>query len=473
MKKVLFIFLCLLANTIGIAQATTIVESGTYETVNWSFYSDGLLIISGVGDIPDFNKSSEPSPNTNDRPWGKYRNKVRYLLVQDGVTRIGSRAFQSFALLESVELANSVGSIGVWAFQNCYKLEDVIMSDDIVLENGAFRNTPVEEELAAKESDGYTCSLFFQRLCETPLIGNFRTDVISIALSQVGYHEGNSEADYGGDNTSGNGDYTEYGRFMSSSGTAWCSEFASWCIRMSGLPKSVLVSCNGANANTFTSGTPSHYYRWNELVYGGGDYEPQSGDLLLWAWDLDNHEYNEYLSHTSIFRDAVIEGDNVVFHTVEGNSGNRVKEGSFTMKRTDGSLTTRTGRLYYLVAPDYEYEGVEKHRVFFDARGGLVNGNSKTVATGGLYGPLPVPIRDGFQFLGWYTEPANGKRINMYHPVRIQTDQTLFAHWGGDNAAIKTIMTSNELQSRYNLLGMPINHRFKGLVIENGKKRLR
>ena len=145
MKKVLFIFLCLLANTIGIAQTITIVENGTCDTVNWIFYSDGLLIISGVGDIPDFNKSSEPSPNTNDRPWGKYRNKVRYLLVQDGVTRIGSRAFQSFALLESVELANSVGSIGVWAFQNCYKLEDVIMSDDIVLEDGAFRNTPVEE----------------------------------------------------------------------------------------------------------------------------------------------------------------------------------------------------------------------------------------------------------------------------------------------------------------------------------------
>ena len=135
MKKILFIFLCLLANTISMAHTTAIVESGTCETVNWSFYSDGLLIIGGVGDIPDFNKSSEPSPNVNDRPWGKYRNKVRYLLVQDGVTRIGSRAFQSFALLESIELANSVGSIGVWAFQNCYKLEDVIMPDDVIVEN--------------------------------------------------------------------------------------------------------------------------------------------------------------------------------------------------------------------------------------------------------------------------------------------------------------------------------------------------
>lgn len=471
MKRMILIFLFVLENTINFAQTSTIIDSGTYKTISWCFYSNGLLSIGGVGEIPDFNKSNESSPNIKDRPWLKHRKDIHHVLVQEGVTRIGSRTFQSFDQLISVELANSVKSIGIWAFQNCYKLEDVIMSDDIVLENGAFRDTPFEKSLTAVESDSYTNSIYFKRLCETPLTGNFQKDIINIALSQVGYHECNSEADYGGDNTLGNDDYTEYGRYLSSKGNAWCSEFASWCIRMSGLPESILVSSRGANANTFTNNTPSHYYHWNELIYGGGIYEPQSGDILLWAWDLDTHEYNESLSHTSILHHVAIEGDNVIFYTIEGNSGNKVKESSFTVRKSDGTLLLRTGRLCYLVAPNYENESIEKHHVYFDSMGG-VSANSKTVATGGLYGPLPIPSRNGFQFLGWYTEPTNGKRINMYCPVKIHTDQILYAHWLENVTNIKTIKNNKKLHTRYNLLGMPIDSYYKGLIIENGIKRM-
>ena len=411
------------------------VAGGSAGSVSWSLYGDGTLTVSGRGPIPDYNKYGEASPTVSDRPWLKHRDAIRRLVVQEGVTRVGARAFQSFEQLRAVTLAESVQSVGPWAFQNCSALEDVSVPKGIKLENGAFRDVPAEEDLAAVESDGYTGSVYFKRLCTTPLSGNFREDMIKIALSQVGYHEGNSEADYGGGNSRGNGDFTEYGRFLESSGNAWCSEFATWCVRMSGLPKSILGSSRGANAGVFTDGTPSKYYRWNGLSFGGGDYTPQAGDILLWAWDMDSHDADESLGHTSIFRRAEVQGNSVIIYTVEGNNGGKATEDSFTVRKSDGVLTSGDGRLYYLVAPDYENRGIETHLVSFDPAGGTVDRKGKTVAVGGLYGPLPIPRNGENEFLGWYTAPTGGRRVNMYSPVRLQSDQTLYARWASNSAA--------------------------------------
>ena len=123
------------------------------------------------------------------------------------------------------------------------------------------------------------------------------------------------------------------------------------------------------------------------------------------------------------------------------------------------------------MAPDYENESTEKHTVNFNAAEGNVTRSSKSVATGGLYGPLPIPTREGYKFVGWYTDPTAGKRINMYYPVRINTDQTLYAHWIEDSSNITTIKAEAKKVSRYNLYGMVVDNDYKGLYIENGAKK--
>ena len=457
-------------NAENATEGEKLVESGVLGDIKWYYYSNCLLSLEGNGAIVDFKKYDQPSPNTSDRPWHKYRNKVEILIVKDGITRVGNRAFQNFSQLKSVLLAESVKSIGLWAFQNCYLLENVSMANDIVLEQGAFSGAPAEEDIAAVECAEYTNSIYFERLCKTTLTGDFRTDVINIALSQTNYHEGNSVADYDGGNTSGNGDYTEYGRYLMSSGNAWCSEFASWCVRMSSLPKNILGSSKGANAQTFTQNTPSQYYTWSGLSFGGGDYSPQPGDLIIWSWDMENHTADQSLSHTSILHHAVIEDEHVILYTIEGNSGGKVRESSYTARKTDGVLTSRTGQLYYLIAPNYENEDVEKYQITFDTMEGSVDSDKKTVATGGLYGPFPIPQRNGYKFLGWYTEPSDGKRINMYHPVRIHANQTLYAHWVETHTGIQTVRNRNQKQLCYNLMGLKVNQNYRGIIVKNGKK---
>ena len=49
---------------------------------------------------------------------------------------------------------------------------------------------------------------------------------------------------------------------------------------------------------------------------------------------------------------------------------------------------------------------------------------------GSIYGVLPTAIREGYEFLGWYTEPEGGTKINENDTVTLESSQTLYAHWG-------------------------------------------
>ena len=52
-------------------------------------------------------------------------------------------------------------------------------------------------------SSYYMSSVYYSNLCDVKLTGNQRLDLINVALSQVGYHEGNSVGQLDGANTSG------------------------------------------------------------------------------------------------------------------------------------------------------------------------------------------------------------------------------------------------------------------------------
>lgn len=67
----------------------------------------------------------------------------------------------------------------------------------------------------------------------------------------------------------------------------------------------------------------------------------------------------------------------------------------------------------------------------FDPNGGRISPYSatKTIYSGDVYGQLPEPLRSGYTFLGWFTEPENGVQIQPSHMVTVIDDQTAYAHW--------------------------------------------
>lgn len=67
----------------------------------------------------------------------------------------------------------------------------------------------------------------------------------------------------------------------------------------------------------------------------------------------------------------------------------------------------------------------------FDPNGGRVSPYSaqKTIFAGDVYGKLPEPMRSGYAFLGWFTEPEDGVQILPSNMVTVLDDQTVYAHW--------------------------------------------
>lgn len=150
----------------------------------------------------------------------------------------------------------------------------------------------------------FTESRYYQELTAVELTGNYRTDLLNVALSQVGYHEGASEPDRNGYNLKSDKNWTEYGYYCECDGFAWCAMFVSWCARQAQLPKSLVSDSRVARAYAFN--VPFEYKE---------DYRPAAGDIVFFA------EPGEVWSHVGV----VLKVTETGLYTVEGNSQDMVR----------------------------------------------------------------------------------------------------------------------------------------------------
>lgn len=89
--------------------------------------------------------------------------------------------------------------------------------------------------------------------------------------------------------------------------------------------------------------------------------------------------------------------------------------------------------------------------VTFNPGQGTTPTPSKTVTYGATYGTLPVPVRSGYAFVGWFTDPDAGTEVKDTDTVSITADTTLHAHWeamsilhvaeGGETKTVTNIQT--------------------------------
>ena len=111
------------------ALAADIVDSGTCgaegdgSNLTWTLDREGVLTISGSGDMYDYGLS--------DAPWYGIRSRVKSAVIADGVTSIGYKAFDDCTSLTSVTIPDSVTSIGGWAFYECTSLTSVTIPGSV------------------------------------------------------------------------------------------------------------------------------------------------------------------------------------------------------------------------------------------------------------------------------------------------------------------------------------------------------
>ena len=102
-----------------------IIDSGTCgENVTWTLDSEGLLVISGTGEMTDYTWRDEA-------PWGSKKENILSVIIENGVASIGAYAFYECANIESVEIPDSVTSIGRDAFYHCESLISLFIKENI------------------------------------------------------------------------------------------------------------------------------------------------------------------------------------------------------------------------------------------------------------------------------------------------------------------------------------------------------
>ena len=133
-KKIsILLFICILS---ALNINATVYSGSCGDNVNYSLdTSTGVLSITGTGAMTNHNSS-------NDVPWYSNKSYIKVVEISNGVTSIGSRAFQSCSGLTSVTIPNSVTSIGDWAFTSCSKLTSITIPNSVTsIGSNAFYGT--------------------------------------------------------------------------------------------------------------------------------------------------------------------------------------------------------------------------------------------------------------------------------------------------------------------------------------------
>ena len=92
--------------------------------ISWELSDDGTLTISGMGAMEDYTLTTEA-------PWHERRSEVKSVVISDGITSIGSRAFQHCMNMSSITIPDSVTGIGEMAFRYCGRLNSITIPDSV------------------------------------------------------------------------------------------------------------------------------------------------------------------------------------------------------------------------------------------------------------------------------------------------------------------------------------------------------
>ncbi|MDE6254164.1 MAG: peptidoglycan-binding protein [Lachnospiraceae bacterium] len=181
-------------------------------------------------------------------------------------------------------------------------------------------------------SSSYKSGPYYTNLTKVNLTGNKKTDIVNIAKSQVGYHEGNNSSQLSG-TSNGDKNYTEYGRWYGMQ-DQWCAMFVSWCANLAGVSTSVIPKHASTVAGLQKFKDWGRAYSRADVA--AGKYAPKAGDIIYFK----SSDTSAATNHVGI----VINYSDSTVYTIEGNKGNKVTECSYAISNT---------YIVYICSPNY------------------------------------------------------------------------------------------------------------------------
>lgn len=368
---------------------------------------------------------------------GRSHRNIRTLTIPEGVTEIGEQAFSYCYYMEYLKLPASLEKIGARGFHYCDQLE--------VMEFAGDRSKIKCDENATGEvlchhpdfSDSYKSGEYYQKLMNVKLTGDLVADAFAIAASQEGYHQGNSVDELDGSNREGTKNYAEMGYYRDAVEWmyfpdnyeeeywgGWCGMFVEWVYDMAGAPEAVM--------DVFNWKTAQQECTYDTTVYAGGTREFKHGDMV-------HFDKGHYMMVDKVEFDE--ENDRLTIWSWNGNPD--VHYTSYEFEASTGTELADSGngthrKLNFFFPVDVNgAKTVPTVKLTFDPAGGKTDVTEKTVYEEAKYGLLPVPVKEGYVFDGWYTgRSGKGHLVSAYRTVRITKDRTLYAKWVDANGNV-------------------------------------
>lgn len=405
-----------------------------YKNVSWRLDENETgtytLTLSGSGVMADYLAGKV-------RPWKDYAERITKLVVENGVSSIGSRTCYGFTALTEVVLADTVTDIGEYSFSGCTALSSIDLSNVTSIRANAMR---ADTALSAITLSPNLKVIGYQAFRDSGA-GNSSIS-IPASVTEIGFGAF-SGAKF--TNALNLPNVEKVGAFAFSN-----SKFAAVVLTNANLAITTGKEENSGNEidNSVFSNNSAVFYtsvpdvmdklydgnRKNNIgiiaCTNGGSFTPDTkfGGFTLAVPQKDGYAFAGWFSDPDLTK-------------TEGLSE---EDGTYT-----GTPTTNIhadGRRYYA-----KWEEIPGLIVIFNANGGSVNPQHKFYASEGgseevTISELPTPTRSGYTFAGWFT--ATETRVNenstlpMFElsgdeqkPIR---ETTLYAHWteqesGGGN----------------------------------------
>lgn len=101
----------------------------------------------------------------------------------------------------------------------------------------------------------------------------------------------------------------------------------------------------------------------------------------------------------------------------------KLSGGGFVVTSTDTEIDP-----IIAFSPSADLAEVATFKLFFNPQGGTCGETARRVTCGDEIGKLPVPVRNGWKFDGWYTAVMGGVKVGPA-TLMVGFDVDLYAHW--------------------------------------------
>ena len=159
--------------------ATDVILSGyAGDNADFTITRDGKMTITGSGNMYNYD-------DTSGRPWNKYCAFIKSVSIADTITSIGDYAFEDCGRLENSTIPNSVTHIGSYAFEDCTNLASVTFGENSQLtsfDDYAFAHCVSLTDITIPASVEYISNSAFYRC------SGLATITIPDSVTGIGYY---------------------------------------------------------------------------------------------------------------------------------------------------------------------------------------------------------------------------------------------------------------------------------------------